>query len=401
MLIRKNKRLILQRIRQKSFERKCLRNKVLKRRRVQYQEPREGLPIPRQFRRYKSFTPNSTRQQQTIKDFTRKKNYYLSKHLPINLDFLVKTKESPFFLEKIKREKFESKGVVKVPKVFSIIEEPEEGYLVLKKIVSSLLVENNKYFVLDYSECQKVELGSQILLDIILKDFLAFAQKCQRIDRNHNEYFPISVGGINIENDEVRKMIFSVGSPVTLKVREQKFRDIIPYKLCVHDNEKEQDLDIRMEQKELDTTEMVEYVIDCLERINKKLTPDKLDDLCTVIGEILINAEEHSSTKYRFSIGYFKEENADGKHFGIFRLVILNFGQTIYEKFKDENCPNKLIVSKMKDLSKTYTRKLFFQRKFEEENLWTLYALQEGVTSVSPKDYKRGNGSIRFIESFF
>ena len=197
-------------------------------------------------------------------------------------------------------------------------------------------------------------------------------------------------------------MIFSVGSPVTLKVREQKFNDIIPYKLCVHDNEKEQDLDIRMEQKELDTTEMAEYVIDCLQRMNKELTPDKLDDLCTVIGEILINAEEHSSTKYRFSIGYFKEENIDGKHFGIFRLVILNFGQTIYEKFKNEDCPNKAIVSKMKELSKSYTkRNMFFQRKFEEENLWTLYALQEGVTSISPKDYKRRNGSIRLIESFF
>lgn len=33
--------------------------------------------------------------------------------------------------------------------------------------------------------------------------------------------------------------------------------------------------------------------------------------------------------------------------------------------------------------------------------MWTLYALQEGVTSISTKRYKRGNGSIRFIDSFF
>ena len=38
-------------------------------------------------------------------------------------------------------------------------------------------------------------------------------------------------------------------------------------------------------------------------------------------------------------------------------------------------------------------------KKFEEENLWTLYALQEGVTSIPDK--KRGNGSIQFIDSFF
>ena len=42
------------------------------------------------------------------------------------------------------------------------------------------------------------------------------------------------------------------------------------------------------------------------------------------------------------------------------------------------------------------------KREFEEETLWTLYSLQDGVTSVSPEKYKnRGNGSLRFIESFY
>src|SRR5690606_10795125 len=77
-------------------------------------------------------------------------------------------------------------------------------------------------------------------------------------------------------------------------------------------------------------------------------------------------------------------------------------GKTIYEKFKSEDCPNQEIVTKMKNLSHSYTkRNLFFQREFEEENLWTLYALQEEVSSISPTEYKRGNGSIRFIDSFF
>ena len=357
--------------------------------------------IPRSFRRIKE-----NRYQQSLayrgKAIQHKKDWYIEKYLPTNLSFLIKKKESPLFLEKIRKEKFNSRGVVRVPKVFSIIEEPEICYLTLTKVISALLIENNVSFILDYEECQKVDLGSQILLDIILKDFMKFGNLCSKIDRNHKNYFPISIGGINIGNEDVQKMIFSIGSPVTLKVGELKFPDIIPYKLCIHDNEKEKDLDKRMEQKELDTTEMADYVINCLLRMKKELTPEKLDDLCTVIGEILINAEEHSSTKYRFSIGYFKEENIDGKHFGIFRLVIMNFGQTIYEKFSSEDCPNQEIVSKMKILSKLYTkRNMFFQREFEEENLWTLYALQEGVSSISPKEYRRGNGSIRFIESFF
>ena len=147
---------------------------------------------------------------------------------------------------------------------------------------------------------------------------------------------------------------------------------------------------------------MADYVINSLKRMNKCLTSEKRDDLCIVIGEILINAEEHATTNYRYSIGYFKEEIVGNKHLGIFRLVILNFGKTIYEKFKSEDCPNKDIVNRMEELSEKYTKRDFFkQSKFDEETLWTLYALQEGVTSVSSKDYKRGNGSIRFIDSFF
>ena len=173
--------------------------------------------------------------------------------------------------------------------------------------------------------------------------------------------------------------------------------------MCIHDREKDGNpLKIR-EQKDIDTTTLVDYVIECLQRFNKVITPEKLDDLCTVIGETLINAEEHSTTKYRFSIGYFHEIKDNGKHLGLFRLVILNFGKTIYEKFKDPDCPNKDIVVKMRNLSESYSkRNIFLMKAFEEETLWTLYALQEGVTSVAPEIHrKRGNGSIQFIESFF
>jgi len=57
----------------------------------------------------------------------------------------------------------------------------------------------------------------------------------------------------------------------------------------------------------------------------------------------------------------------------------------------------------MRTISEQYTKKKFFVfKEFEEETLWTLYAMQDGVTSVAPERYiRRGNGSIQFIESFF
>lgn len=196
-------------------------------------------------------------------------------------------------------------------------------------------------------------------------------------------------------------MLFSVGSQAIHANKHREYPHIIPYHLCIHkaiNNSIEQ-----IEQKELDTTALSDYVEKCLERMGRKLDDDSMDDLCTVIGEILINAEEHSSTHCRYSIGYFEQKSIDDKKVGVFQLVILNMGRSIYEKFHDLDCPNKAVVEKMKALSNRYTEKKFWSFKtFDEETLWTLYSLQDGVTSISPQAYShRGNGSLRFIESFF
>lgn len=331
----------------------------------------------------------------------KKAAFINSPMMPKNLKYLLVTEKSPFFYKDIKSKGFHTQGVINIPRNFSIIENPTESFKAIQKLVYALFVEDCQTITLDYYNTKNVELSSQVLVDIILKDYLKFVTI---LKKNYSKQIPFTehIQGVSINEKDIQKMLFSVGTPRILGIRNIKFDDIEEYPLCVHDNEKEKDVIKRMEQKELDTSEMADYVINSLKRMNKTLTSEKRDDLCTVIGEILINAEEHSTTKYRFSIGYFKEEIVENKHFGVFRLVILNFGETMYEKFKSNQCPNKNIVSRMEDLSSKYTkRSLFFPSKFEEETLWTLYALQEGVSSVSSDEYKRGNGSIRFIDSFF
>lgn len=400
---KKQRSWIIQRIRIQESKKQLRRRFSQKRKRKK--QPlifAKTVRTPRRFRRSSKFISQNNLKTLSGKAFYQIKEKLLNNRLPANLNYLLHAKDSPFNLKVVRKEKFSSHGIIPLPESFSILDNPDESFLTFRKIISALFIENSASVILDYEKCTHVDLGTQVLLDIILKEFWAFARKSQMADRNRRDFFPVRIGGDNINNEDIQKLLFSVGSPATLSVKEHDFKDIIKYKLCIHDNKKEKDLEKRIAQKELDTTQMVDYVIECLKRMNKELTSDKLDDLCTVIGEILINAEEHSSTQHRFSIGYFKEEKQDEGHFGIFRLVILNFGQTIYQKFKSPDCPNQDIVDRMRELSESYTKRfLFFPGKFEEESLWTLYALQEGVTSVSTKEYKRGNGSIRFIDSFF
>lgn len=325
----------------------------------------------------------------------------IEKWMPINVKFLLSNQKSEFNIEKVTNKAISHRGKLTVPKHFSIVENAKESYSFLQLVLGVLITQKQQIVEIDYKQCVTVGLGAQVLLDIILKDMISFYKLCDR----HKKTAPRvkEINGVNIKNENVQKLLFSVGSPAIHSNKSTRFRDIIPYSLCIHDRDSTGDpLEISA-QKDIDTTNLVDYVLSCLERMGKSLPPEKLDDLCVVISEILINAEEHSTTKYRFSIGYFHEVNQDGEHYGMFRLVILNFGDTIYEKFNSPNCPNRSVVSKMKKLSSDYTkRNLFFFKTFEEETLWTLYSLQEGVTSIPPIEYKkRGNGSIQFIESFF
>lgn len=330
----------------------------------------------------------------------------LKKWLPINLSYLVNSEKSDFYLDfkKIQVKKREREVVFRVPEVFSLIDNPKESYKFVKNIAFSLLCEKFELLSLDYQNCKQLNVGAQVFLDIILKETASFYERCvkQPIVEKRVKIAKTRIRLANLQetSEEIKKILFSVGSPAILRNARISYKDIIPYRLCIHNRDGSFSKIKASEKKDIDTTTLADYVIDSLAKMNKKLSDEKREDLCTIIGEILINAEEHSTTKHRFSIGYFQDEVKDGKHIGLFRLVIMNFGQTIYEKFNDPNCPNKSVVEKMKKLSENYTKKGWFAGKaFEEETLWTLYALQEGVTSVA--DRKRGNGSIQFIDSFF
>ncbi len=377
----KNKKAIELRIAQKRFQRSLKSKEKQKAKRRSYQV-------------------DFTAAKKSLGNDTSYENIF-DKWLPSNLKYLLSCEESDFNYDKVTKNIPDNNGIFKVPKQFTLLDNPKESYTFIKNILGALITQKYRIINLDYSECERLGLGAQVFLDIILKDVIKFFNRCKRYKSTNPKVDEI--GGINVVNENVQKLLFSVGSPVILSNRSIRYKDIVPYKLCIHDREINGDPVKIREQKDLDTTKLVDYVLDSLKTLNRTLTSDKLDDLSTVIGEILINAEEHSTTKNRFSIGYFHEMNGDGRHYGVFRLVILNFGQTIYEKFKDPNCPNQSVVQKMRAISEKYNKRKFFVfKEFEEETLWTLYAMQDGVTSVAPQRYKkRGNGSIQFIESFF
>ena len=324
-------------------------------------------------------------------------------NVPNNLHYLITNLVSPFCLKTLRKDADlrSLDGIIRIPQVFSLCDNTNETIQTIKKIIYAFFVEIPRAIVFDYADCVRIDIEAQALLDVILMEYKVFLNKCSSLtSQKAIREFPISFGGRNMNNESLKKMMFSVGSPANLGIRQKDYPDIIKYPMCSHKAITENDRKELKARKELDTSLAIDYVIECLKKMGKKLTPKKRSDLCTVIGEILINAEEHSTLHHRFSMGYFHETYEGEKHTGLFHLVILNFGSSIYEKFsKNEDCPSE-IVDKMRALSEKYTRRLLFKSgEFEEETLWTLYALQQGVTSVP--DMQRGSGTIQFIRSFF
>lgn len=325
----------------------------------------------------------------------------LNVFLPKNLKYLLLCTDGPFHDIKIEPKLKTLVKTIQIPQKFSIIENETESIKCIRQIIHTLINQECQELWIDYKNCKYIDLLTQIYLDAILKDWGLFVRYC--IKASISQFINVkAVGGRNYNNRTIQQMINSVGSPAILINRETQYSDIVPFKLRYFDSEKEQ-LHNKGIHNEIDSTLLIEYVEKCLSRLGLGLTNTAKSDLGTVIGETVINASEHSSLKSRYLIGYFEEKQCKQGGRGVLHLVILNFGQSIYQKFKnpDESVPiNLTCLNQMKKLSSQYDkRQLFKKQEFTEETLWTLYSLQQGVTIIPDKN--RGNGTVQFIDKFF
>lgn len=280
-----------------------------------------------------------------------------------------------------------------VPENFSIMENYEETTVFLRKLFNSLHNQVFEEIFIDYSKCTHIDIGASMCMDIILGEFIHYYNESTKGRHTINVQ---KIRPINFDHYDIKKILFSIGAYRNIKGFKIKNDNILDFPIRIGSKR-----NINLpSQREVDITHTVDYIINCLKVMNKTLTGPAETNLYKVIGEVIQNADEHSDTTNRYSIGYFENAQNENEKFGIFNLSILNFGNTFYETFKNDSCENIEVLDQMKELSAKFTkRNLFFNREFEEETLWTLYALQDGVTRIS--DWDRGNGAIRFIESFY
>lgn len=297
-----------------------------------------------------------------------------------------------------------------IPKKFSLIDETDSTLEVVDRLVSySFNIQ--QIIIIDYSQCEMMDLGASSLMDVICMEFKAEQIRAFVNHQKNSKYFKIQ--GPLPKDERIKTFLKATGLLRHLKIRNQKTtaeeeQRFVRFPLRKGTKISEERKLTRTNDGERAATDFSEYLDGCFQKAaDYRLTVEGKRLIHKWIGEITDNAEDHSGEKDWFIIGYMTPSlKSPGEHFenesdgiGYCEISCFNFGRTIFESLQAG--PDSLL-KQLKGISVLHSSKGFFGPQFTEENLWTLYSLQDGVSRHTPEPGKtdRGKGTVKMIKTF-
>ena len=325
----------------------------------------------------KNFLINKSKKIMKQRIRKNKKKYKKSKKdmIPINIisykSPLLKFLENKKFSLHVNNRK---NGVkIRIPKSFSFISNPNETIIILKKICYCLKNTNIKIINLDYSKCEELGMCASVILDLIVLEAIRIRPNDLQIKGN----YPITLEA---------KLVFCISGLVKhLKLSNLELETV-----------KRLDILSNLESDEM-SEKVVDYYEECLKTQGYQLSDIGKSNFAKMVGEVIDNAEQYGGGfKSWHVVGHFSLQS--DKKIGKCRLVLMNFGNSIYESLKDN-----VTTQYTKKLLENHTKRTkgMLDFGFTEEILWTLYALQQNVSkSRKSKNEDRGNGTIKLLKAF-
>lgn len=302
-------------------------------------------------------------------------NYFINNEYTDNKVITVLSRKK--FYEKTSKKG--SKAVIKIPEVFSFTENSDESLKTLKKLFYSAMNLKIKELKLDYSKCKKLSLGVSCVTDIIALNALEYRRKIKN---------PLHLKGTYPNVKEEAFEIFVISGLVN-------HLNIVDLK---NTNVKSLDIITNGEQSYV-AEEILKYYNECLKTKGYSLSPIGESKLSKMITEVVDNVGEHAGnlaswyTQGHYTIG---PKDKAGK----FRLVLFNFGDTIYEGLKRESSSN-YTKKVLNNATNKHRKKKLFGMGWNEEVLWNLFSLQYKISRCNySSDDDRGVGTIDLIKNF-
>ncbi|MGL5049217.1 MAG: hypothetical protein ACRC6A_02130 [Fusobacteriaceae bacterium] len=289
---------------------------------------------------------------------------------------------------------------IKMPKTFSIIENPDTVFNILKEILNSSysLTEEIDF---DYSEVEKVDLGAVLLKNVIClclrERGMNFSgnfpgvndlDSSKEIKGKYKEAIEIIIysGIFKVLQMNPDEYIGKRSRPLTLELRGNGKNYInIPCKK------------IKLGRVEYEITEYFNKVLKV--SVGKQLTENGVRVFDKIIGEVVANCQEHSGDFNQYFCSGHYTQLTEGV--GRYQLTIFNLGQTIAEGLENSKHIPDTLKARIEELIKIHSEKKYlWSKSWDKESLLTLYSLQNKVSRMYNEKKVRGTGTVRMLKSF-
>lgn len=276
---------------------------------------------------------------------------------------------------------------IELPKIFSVIHEPEAFLKSIYKLASGELSKLQKITV-NYFKVAQLDLAASSILDFLIME-LQYKKKGRL---KLQGYLP---------NDLVAKRyVRATGIIKNLDIKdhlldseEEKLHRVFSMR------SKRSMTNVNLDSKgwkEFAIEDFVKHINLCLKDHDKRLTKDARRELTKYTGEILNNAEDHSGYDEVVITGYL--DNSNSTHWC--EIAIFNFGKTIAQTFREMPDSSYTHGEINRYISK-HQKESWFGQEWTKDNLLTLVALQGHISSKNlHKDQDRGQGTVDLINFF-
>lgn len=282
---------------------------------------------------------------------------------------------------------------VRVPKQFSIIDNPETVIDLLTAFARGVVGQNIQQITFNHRHLEHYDLAANSLLDIVA------VERNTELKWRHAKR-KLRVAGTYPDDESVKRFIKAMGIIKHLEIAHEALSHSETQTLRMFEarnrNYYSPTDGFKADYKDLQQTKFVDHIQQCLRDHRWELSALGMQTLGAYLGEILCNAEDHAGYLDWSVQGYLDKSLA----VPMCEIAIFNFGQSIAESMRSapEDGYTWGQVSPYLDM---HAKRGLFGAGWREEDLLTVIALQGNVSRLnkSPQD-TRGQGTVELIDFF-
>lgn len=274
---------------------------------------------------------------------------------------------------------------VRFPRRFSFIENPEDTMRILERLAQCSCDNRVVEIEISHSRCRTIDYCAEAVAAA-----LAVGAR-----EKHRKGFR----GQLPQDRDLRRMVIAAGMPRSLGLDAPTPRDFIVYPVK-HGRRERSSYTTRAEKA---TQELVDYIDKCLITLGFTLSTSARRRYSNLVSEVITNAEAHSNRPDWWVGAYYKigKPGEGNGAWGECHITIFCFGESLADSLR--RLSSESILRKAIERRVEHHARMGFSRRWTEDDLWTLFAIQRGVSRRNDgekevDDY--GQGTADLISAF-